>query len=63
MSRLTTVSTVIGILGLVMAMVSALISNVPSGILALSFVMLVMGILGAVIGAAASLGRAWQSAR
>ena len=62
MSRLTSVSTVLGLVGLVLAMLTALAGGAP-GIIALGFVMLALGFMGAVIGAAAALGRVWETAR
>ena len=62
MSRLTTASTVLGLIGLVMAMLTALAGGAPS-IIALGFVMLALGFMGAIFGAAAALGRVWETTR
>lgn len=62
MSRLATVSTILGLLGLVLAMLTALASG-PSGVVALGFAMMALGFMGAVISAAAALGRVWETAR
>ena len=62
MNRVTTVSTFLGLLGLIVAMLAAL-GNAPALVVALGFAMMTMGIIGAVIGAATMLSRAWQSAR
>ncbi|WP_226689314.1 GlsB/YeaQ/YmgE family stress response membrane protein [Ruegeria arenilitoris] len=62
MTRLMTVSTTLGLIGLALAMLTALTGG-PSTIVALGFVMLALGFMGAVAGAAAVLGRVWESAR
>ncbi len=62
MSRLTTLSTILGLAGLVLAMLTALAGG-AIGVIALGVTMLVLGFMGAVIGAAAYLGRAWDAAR
>ncbi|WP_170333294.1 hypothetical protein [Ruegeria arenilitoris] len=62
MSRLTTASTVLGLVGLVMAMLTALADGAPS-IIALGFIMLALGFMGAVFSAAAALGRVWETTR
>jgi len=62
MSRATTISTAVGLLGLVIAMLAA-IGPALVGLIALGFVMMALGVAGAVISAATSLTRAWQSAR
>lgn len=63
MTRTTTVSTAIGLVGLTLAMATPLISAAPSALLALGFGMVALGLFGAVIGAAASLGHARQTTR
>jgi len=62
MSRLTTFSTILGLTGLFLAMFTALAGGAPA-IIALGFAMLAMGFTGAVVGAAAILGRVWDSTR
>lgn len=62
MTRLTTVSTVMGLLGLVLAMLTALAGG-ASWLVAFSFIMMALGFMGAVVGGAAALGRAWETAR
>jgi hypothetical protein len=62
MTRTTTISTYIGLLGLVMAMTAALF-GMAAGLVALGFTFLLLGLLGAVIGAATSIGQAWSSDR
>ncbi|MES0826236.1 hypothetical protein [Ruegeria sp. SCP11] len=62
MNRLTTVSTALGLLGLVLAMLTALAGG-SSSIIALGFVMLALGFMGAVVGGAAALGRIWETSR
>lgn len=57
MSRLTTRSTIIGLVGLVLAMLTAL-GGASAVVLGLSFSMMVLGMLGALVGAAATLARA-----
>lgn len=63
MTRVTVFSTAIGLIGLVTAMLSALGPQTPAVLLALGFAMMLLGVVGAVIGAAATLSHAWQSAR
>ncbi|MGV6803508.1 MAG: hypothetical protein ACWA49_04815 [Ruegeria sp.] len=63
MTRVTVISTAIGLMGLVTAMLSALGSHPPASLLALGFAMMGLGILGAVIGAVATLSHAWQPNR
>ena len=62
MTRMMTISTVTGLLGIILAMMSAL-TGAAHALLALGFVMMALGLLGALVGAAASLGQVWQSAR
>ena len=62
MTRLTTISTTLGLLGLVLAMLTALAGGSAS-IVVLGFVMLALGFMGAVIGGAAALGRIWETSR
>ncbi|CUK00684.1 hypothetical protein RUE5091_02159 [Ruegeria denitrificans] len=62
MTRLMTVSTALGLIGLALAMLTALTGG-PSIIVALGFVMLALGFMGAVVSAAAALGRVWETAR
>ena len=62
MSRLTTLSTVLGLAGLILAMLTALAGGAP-GVIALGFAMLALGFMGAEIGAAAHLGRVLDTAR
>lgn len=63
MTRMTTVSTAAGLLGLVTAMLVALSGNASPAILAVGLALMALGLLGAVIGAATSLTRVWQSSR
>lgn len=63
MTRLTTISTATGLLGLLIAMLAALNPETPAAILALGFGLTLLGLFGALIGAAVVLGRAWQSSR
>jgi hypothetical protein len=60
MSKLMRISTITGLLGLVITMTAALNGAMPA-LLGLGFVMAALGLLGALIGAAASLRHAWQS--
>ncbi|UAB89260.1 hypothetical protein I5192_00815 [Ruegeria sp. SCSIO 43209] len=60
MSKLMRISTITGLLGLVITMTVALNGAMPA-LLGLGFVMAALGLLGALIGAAASLRHAWQS--
>ncbi|MEX0282561.1 MAG: hypothetical protein AB3N13_15370 [Arenibacterium sp.] len=60
MSKLLRISTVTGLLGLVITMAAALNGAVPT-ILGLGFVMAALGLFGALVGAAASLRHARQS--
>ena len=62
MNRVTTVSTFIGLLGLAVAMFAALAGAFVT-LIALGFALMTLGIMGAVVGAAASLTRAWHSTR
>ncbi|WP_170762211.1 hypothetical protein [Ruegeria lacuscaerulensis] len=62
MSRLTTLSTILGLTGLILAMLTALAGG-ATGVIALGFAMLVLGFTGAVIGAAIHLGRVWDTVR
>ncbi|WP_170751840.1 hypothetical protein [Ruegeria lacuscaerulensis] len=62
MTRLVTISTVLGLTGLVIAMMTAL-SGAASPIVALGFAMMALGFAGAVIGAAISVGRMSPIAR
>jgi hypothetical protein len=62
MTRLTTISTVLGLTGLVIAMMTAL-SGAASPIVAFGFAMMAFGFGGAVIGAAISVGRMSPNAR
>lgn len=62
MNRLMTISTTLGLTGLIVAMVSAFVGTLPA-MIALGFVMLAMGFFGAVVGAAAALGRVWDTPR
>ncbi|SHF28910.1 hypothetical protein SAMN05444279_12551 [Ruegeria intermedia] len=55
MSRFTAFSTVVGLLGLATAMLSALASQPPAGLLVLGLASMGFGMLGAVIGAAAAV--------
>lgn len=57
MTRMTTTSTAIGLVGLAMAMLAALSSSASPVFLALGFTMMILGLFGAVFGAAASLVR------
>lgn len=63
MTRLTTISTAAGLFGLVLAMLAALNPDSSAAVLGLGFGLMMLGLFGAVIGAAAILGRAWQSTR
>ncbi len=60
MTRIITISTFIGLAGLVVAMLAALGAGVSPVALALGFAMTALGMIGAVVGAA---GYAWQSVR
>ncbi|WP_171122618.1 MULTISPECIES: hypothetical protein [unclassified Ruegeria] len=62
MTRIMTASTILGLTGLLVAMFAALSGALPL-LIAIGFSMLALGFTGAVIGAAASLGRAWEAAR
>ncbi len=62
MTRFLTISTVLGLTGLVVAMLTAL-AGTASSLVVLGFSMMALGFAGAVIGAAASLGRIWETAR
>ncbi len=62
MTRFLTISTVLGLAGLVVAMLTAL-AGTASSLVVLGFSMIALGFAGAVIGAAASLGRIWETAR
>ncbi|WP_170385733.1 hypothetical protein [Ruegeria atlantica] len=62
MTRLTTASTTLGLLGLVLAMLTVLAGG-SSAIVVLGFIMLALGFTGAVIGGAATLGRIWETSR
>ncbi|MBO9411573.1 MULTISPECIES: hypothetical protein [unclassified Ruegeria] len=62
MPRLTTISTLFGLTGLMIAMMTAL-NNGASVLVALGFVMMTLGFAGAVIGAAISVGRMSRIAR
>lgn len=55
MTRLTAISTVAGLLGLSTAMLSALASQPPAGLIVLGLAGFGFGMLGAVIGAAAAM--------
>ncbi len=63
MSRTTAIYTAIGLMGLVVAMAAALNEGVPPVGIATGFAMMAVGTLGAVIGAAVTLSRAWQMSR
>ena len=60
MPKLLKISTVTGLLGLVVTMTAAL-NGAVSTLLALGFVMTALGLFGALVGAAATLRHAWQS--
>lgn len=62
MTRFTLVSTALGLSGLMVAMLSALAGG-AAVVVALGFSMMAFGFMGAVFGAAASLTRAWETAR
>ncbi|WP_170784944.1 hypothetical protein [Ruegeria lacuscaerulensis] len=62
MTRITTLSTFLGLAGLVVAMLSAL-SGGAAPLIAFGFIMMALGFAGAVIGAAITVGRAWEVAR
>lgn len=62
MTRLTTLSTALGLSGLVLAMLTALAGGAIT-LVTLGFAMMGLGFAGAVVGAAAALGRAWDTAR
>ena len=62
MNRLTSLSTLLGLCGLALAMMVALIGGQPS-LIALGLGMMALGFAGAVVGAAIALGRAWETAR
>lgn len=62
MKRLATISTFVGLFGLLLAMLAALGSFVGT-LIALGFVLMILGATGALLGAAASLARAGHSAR
>lgn len=63
MTRLTTFSTATGLFGLVLAMLAALAFDSSAAILGLGFGLMMLGLFGALIGAAAHLGRARHSSR
>ena len=63
MTRMTSISTAVGLLGLVIAMLSALSASPSSIILMLGFAMMTTGVVGAVISAAAALAREGHSTR
>ena len=54
MTRITSISTYIGLLGLVLSMVAALAETVSPGALLFGFILMLTGMFGAVFGAAAS---------
>ncbi len=56
MNRLMKISTVLGLVGLPVAILTALAGGAPSVVL-LGFVMLALGFMGAVIGVAAAIGK------
>ncbi|MCG7520209.1 hypothetical protein [Ruegeria sp. Ofav3-42] len=62
MTRLTTLSTVMGLTGMVLAMLTALASGAVA-IVALGFGMMLLGFMGAVVGGFAALGRIWETSR
>ncbi|WP_271948471.1 hypothetical protein [Ruegeria faecimaris] len=62
MTRWTTFSTVLGLIGLVVAMLTALAAGTAT-LIAFGLAMMVLGFTGAVIGAARSLGRVLDAAR
>lgn len=62
MPRLTTISTLFGLTGLMIAMMTAL-NDGASVLVVLGFVMMALGFAGAVIGAAISVGRMSHIAR
>lgn len=62
MSRTTTLYTVFGLAGLILAMLTA-IGGGPSVFLGLGFAMTTLGLLGALIGAATTLRKARHSAK
>ncbi|WP_108860737.1 hypothetical protein [Ruegeria sp. Alg231-54] len=62
MTRLTTLSTVMGLTGVVLAMLTALAGG-ATGIVALGFGMMLLGFMGALVGGFASLGRIWETTR
>lgn len=62
MNRMTTVSTAIGLLGVMLAMLAA-IGTAFTALILLGFTMMLLGAMGAVIGVASSMARAVQSSR
>lgn len=60
MTRIITISTFVGLAGLVLAMFAALATGASPVALTLGFAMTAFGLIGAVAGAA---GYAWQSVR
>ncbi|MEX0278901.1 MAG: hypothetical protein AB3N19_15380 [Ruegeria sp.] len=63
MTRLTTLFTAAGLSGLILTMLTALNPEAPAALLAFGFSLMLIGLLGALFGAAASVTRAWQSTR
>lgn len=61
MTRLTTTSTTIGLLGMGLAVIAALSHSVPMAFVAVGFSLAALGFLGSVLGAASALGRVWVS--
>lgn len=62
MTRLTSLSTVVGLTGLLLAMLTALAGG-AGALVALGFGLMALGFAGAIVGAAATLGRVWETAR
>ncbi|SMO54567.1 hypothetical protein [Ruegeria faecimaris] len=62
MTRWTTFSTVLGLIGLLLAMLTALAAGTAT-LIAFGLAMMVLGFTGSVIGAARSLGRVLDAAR
>jgi len=63
MSRVTVLSTITGLLGLILAMSAVLSGESPTAILVLSFTMVLLGFLGAVVGATLALAQVESRAR
>ncbi|SLN50845.1 hypothetical protein [Ruegeria meonggei] len=62
MTRLTTLSTALGLTGLMLAMLTALAGGAAT-IVVLGFALMALGFMGAVFGAAAALGRVLETIR